>query len=37
MRNFSGAVLDANAVHGSDSLANAEIEIAFFFAQREIV
>lgn len=29
--------IDANAVHGSDSLENARIEIAFFFAQREIV
>jgi len=29
--------IDANAVHGSDSLENAEIEINFFFAQREIV
>ncbi len=28
--------IDANAVHGSDSLENAQIEIAFFFAQREI-
>ncbi len=28
--------IDANAVHGSDSLENARIEIAFFFAQREI-
>jgi len=28
--------IDANAVHGSDSLKNAEIEINFFFAQREI-
>ncbi len=28
--------IDANAVHGSDSLENAEKEIAFFFAQREI-
>jgi nucleoside-diphosphate kinase len=28
--------IDANAVHGSDSLENAEIEINFFFAQREI-
>ncbi|WP_300361337.1 nucleoside-diphosphate kinase [Hydrogenimonas sp.] len=28
--------IDANAVHGSDSLENAKIEIAFFFAQREI-
>jgi len=28
--------IDANAVHGSDSLENAAIEIAFFFSQREI-
>jgi nucleoside-diphosphate kinase len=28
--------IDANAVHGSDSLENAAIEIGFFFAQREI-
>ena len=28
--------IDANAVHGSDSLENAQKEIAFFFAQREI-
>ncbi len=28
--------IDANAVHGSDSLENAKIEIAFFFANREI-
>lgn len=28
--------IDANAVHGSDSLENGEIEINFFFAQREI-
>ena len=29
--------IDANAVHGSDSVENAKIEIDFFFAQREIV
>ncbi len=29
--------IDANAVHGSDSLENAKIEIAFFFAKREIL
>lgn len=29
--------IDANAVHGSDSIENADIEINFFFAQREIV
>ena len=28
--------IDANAVHGSDSLENAAIEINFFFAQKEI-
>lgn len=28
--------IDTNAVHGSDSLENAKIEIAFFFAKREI-
>jgi nucleoside-diphosphate kinase len=28
--------IDANAVHGSDSLENAKNEIAFFFAQSEI-
>lgn len=28
--------IDANAVHGSDSLENAATEINFFFAQREI-
>ncbi|MDR1614209.1 MAG: nucleoside-diphosphate kinase [Campylobacteraceae bacterium] len=28
--------IDANAVHGSDSLENAAIEIAFFFGKREL-
>ena len=28
--------IDANAVHGSDSLENAKNEICFFFPQREI-
>ncbi|HHO42597.1 MAG TPA: nucleoside-diphosphate kinase [Epsilonproteobacteria bacterium] len=28
--------IDANAVHGSDSLENAKIEIGFFFAARDI-
>ncbi len=28
--------IDQNAVHGSDSLENAKIEIAFFFAESEI-
>lgn len=30
------ASIDANAVHGSDSLANAAIEIAYFFSNTEI-
>ena len=29
--------MDANAVHGSDSLENAKVEIAFFFANKEIL
>jgi len=29
--------IEANSVHGSDSLENAKIEIAFFFAERDIV
>ena len=28
--------IDANAVHGSDSVENAAVEIAFFFAQKEL-
>ena len=28
--------IDANAVHGSDSVENAKIEIEFFFSEREI-
>jgi len=28
--------IDANAVHGSDSVENAQVEISFFFAEREI-
>ena len=29
--------IEANSVHGSDSLENAKIEIAYFFAETEIV
>lgn len=29
--------IDANAVHGSDSLENAKIEIEFFFSKREVL
>ena len=28
--------IDANAVHGSDSLENAKVEIEFFFSKREL-
>ncbi|MDQ7044301.1 MAG: nucleoside-diphosphate kinase [Sulfurimonas sp.] len=28
--------IDANAVHGSDSVENAAVEIAFFFSEREV-
>ncbi len=34
-RDFAESI-DANAVHGSDSLANAKTEIAFFFSDSEI-
>ncbi len=34
-REFAESI-DANAVHGSDSLENAKIEIQFFFSAREI-
>ena len=29
--------IEANAVHGSDSLENAQKEISFFFAEREVL
>jgi nucleoside-diphosphate kinase len=29
--------IEANSVHGSDSAENAKIEIAYFFAETEIV
>jgi nucleoside-diphosphate kinase len=35
-REFAESI-EANSVHGSDSLENAAIEIAFFFAQSDIV
>ncbi len=34
-RDFADSI-DANAVHGSDSLENAKIEIAFFFKPEEV-
>ncbi|MFM8916648.1 MAG: nucleoside-diphosphate kinase, partial [Bacteroidota bacterium] len=35
IRNLFAKSIDANAVHGSDSDANAEIEGSFFFAKTE--
>jgi nucleoside-diphosphate kinase len=35
-KDFASSI-DANAVHGSDSLENAKNEIAYFFAQTEIL
>ncbi len=37
IRQEFGESIEANSVHGSDSLENAAIEIAFFFSQIEIV
>ena len=37
IRHEFGESIEANSVHGSDSLENAAIEIAFFFSQIEIV
>jgi nucleoside-diphosphate kinase len=36
VRALYGASIDENAVHGSDSLENAEREIAFFFGEHEL-
>jgi len=35
IRNLFAKSIDANAIHGSDSDANAEIEGSFFFSQLE--
>lgn len=37
IRKDFAASIDHNAVHGSDSIENAKIEIAFFFAEYEIL
>ena len=37
IRNEFAESLEANSVHGSDSLENAKSEIAFFFAEIELV
>lgn len=36
IRNMFAESIEANSVHGSDSLENAKQEIAFFFSEREI-
>ena len=37
VRNLYGTDIERNAIHGSDSPENAEKEIAFFFAQAELI
>ena len=37
IRNEFAESIEANSVHGSDSIENAESEIAFFFAEIELV
>lgn len=37
IRNLFAKTIDANAVHGSDSLENAAIELAFFFSKRDLI
>ena len=37
IRKLFAKSIEANSVHGSDSLENAKIEIAYFFAQTELV
>ncbi|AUG52352.1 nucleoside-diphosphate kinase [Thalassospira marina] len=37
IRKLFAESIEANSVHGSDSLENAAIEVAYFFAQTEIV
>ena len=37
IRKVHAESIEANSVHGSDSLENAAVEIAYFFAQTEIV
>ena len=36
IRAVHGASIEANAVHGSDSVENAQIEIRYFFAESEL-
>jgi nucleoside-diphosphate kinase len=36
IRAVHGASIEANAVHGSDSAENAQIEIRYFFAESQL-
>ena len=37
VRNLFGTSIDRNAIHGSDSAANAAIELGFFFSSTELI
>lgn len=37
IRNLFGTSIEANAIHGSDSAENAQIETAFFFSRAELI
>lgn len=37
VRSRYGSSIERNAIHGSDSLENAEIELGFFFAMTELI
>ena len=37
IRHKHGTDIEKNAVHGSDSLENANIEIAYFFSEAELI
>ena len=37
IRKLYGTSIERNAIHGSDSLANARLELAFFFSSAELI
>jgi len=37
VRNLHGTDIERNAIHGSDSAANATTEIGFFFSESELI
>ncbi|HXU32785.1 MAG TPA: nucleoside-diphosphate kinase [Thermoanaerobaculia bacterium] len=37
IRNLYGTSIEANAIHGSDSAENAQIETAFFFSRADLI